>query len=98
MLIDCLRLAGLDSLAQSDLGSRQNRHQSLRALSAMAFELMVAVGRRTGAAASPATASFRPRPGEDGEAETWRLRCEERPPLAPTKPLTAVVSATAANG
>jgi glucosyl-3-phosphoglycerate synthase len=81
MLIDCLRLAGLDSLGQVDLGSRQNRHQSLRALSAMAFEVMVAAERRTGAASRPGTASFRPRPGEDGAADTWRLRCEERPPL-----------------
>jgi glucosyl-3-phosphoglycerate synthase len=81
MLIDCLRLTGLDSLAQVDLGTRQNRHQSLRALSAMALEVMVAVERRTGAAARPDTASFRPRPGAGGAAEKWRLRCEERPPL-----------------
>jgi glucosyl-3-phosphoglycerate synthase len=81
MLIDCLRLAGLDSLAQVDLGTRQNHHQSLRALSAMAVEVMVAVERRTGAAPRPGTASFRPRPEADGGAEKWRLRCEERPPL-----------------
>jgi glycosyltransferase involved in cell wall biosynthesis len=81
MLIDCLRLVGLDALAQVDLGTRQNRHQSLRALSAMAVEVMVAVERRSGGAARPDTASFRPRPGGDGAAERWRLRCEERPPL-----------------
>jgi glycosyltransferase involved in cell wall biosynthesis len=81
MLIDCLRLVGLDALAQVDLGVRQNRHQSLRALSAMAFEVMVAVERRTGAGGRPAGAGFRPRPGAGGSAETWRLRCEERPPL-----------------
>jgi hypothetical protein len=55
MLIDCLRQVGLDSLAQVDLGARQNRHQSLRALSAMAFEVMVAVERRTGGAPRPGT-------------------------------------------
>jgi glucosyl-3-phosphoglycerate synthase len=82
MLIDCLRLAGLDALAQVDLGVRQNRHQALRALSAMACEVMVAVERRTGAAPRPAAASFRPRPGVGGSAETWRLRCEERPPFS----------------
>jgi glucosyl-3-phosphoglycerate synthase len=83
MLIDCLRLVGLDALAQVDLGTRQNRHQSLRALSAMAVEVMVAVERRTGgASARPATASFRPRPGGEGAAEKWRLRCDERPLLA----------------
>jgi glycosyltransferase involved in cell wall biosynthesis len=80
MLIDCLRLVGLDSLAQVDLGTRQNHHQSLRALSAMAFEVMVAVERRTGAVARPGTASFRPRPGQEGTAEKWRLHCEERAP------------------
>jgi glucosyl-3-phosphoglycerate synthase len=67
MLIDCLRLAGLDALAQVDLGTRQNRHQSLRALSAMATEVMVAVERREA--------------GPSGSAEKWRLRCDERPPL-----------------
>ena len=82
MLVDCLRLVGLDALAQVDLGTRQNRHQSLRALSAMAMEVMVAVERRSGGAARPGTASFRPRPDDSGAAEKWRLRCEERPPLA----------------
>jgi glucosyl-3-phosphoglycerate synthase len=82
MLIDCLRLVGLDALAQVDLGTRQNRHQSLRALSAMATEVMVAVERRAGGPARPDTASFRPRPDGDGQAQKWRLRCDERLPLA----------------
>ncbi|MBA3865442.1 MAG: glucosyl-3-phosphoglycerate synthase, partial [Solirubrobacterales bacterium] len=81
MMIDCLALAGLEALAQVDLGARQNRHQSLRALSAMAFEVMVAVERRTGAAVRPGIPSFRPRPGAGGD-EVWRLSCEERPPRA----------------
>jgi glucosyl-3-phosphoglycerate synthase len=82
MLIDALRLVGLDGLAEVDLGARQNRHQSLRALSAMAGEVMVAVERRTGAAPRPAFPAFRPRPEGDGPPELWRLRCEERPPPA----------------
>jgi glucosyl-3-phosphoglycerate synthase len=81
MLIDALALAGLDALAQVDLDARQNRHQSLRALSAMALEVMVAVERRSGAGTRPEAVSFRPRPELGGEPETWRLRCEERPPL-----------------
>lgn len=86
MLIDCLGLAGLDALAQVDLGARQNRHQSLRALSAMAFEVMAAAERRAGGPARPGTAAFRPRPEVDPvsaavSAEVWRLHCEERPPL-----------------
>jgi glycosyltransferase involved in cell wall biosynthesis len=82
MLIDAFGLAGLDALAEVDLGARQNRHQSLRALSAMAGEVMVAVERRTGAPPRPAFPAFRPRPEADGPPELWRLRCEERPPLA----------------
>jgi hypothetical protein len=82
MLIDGLGIAGLDGLAEVDLGARQNRHQSLRALSAMAGEVMVAVERRTGAPPRPAFPAFRPRPEADGPPELWRLRCEERPPLA----------------
>ena len=46
MLIDAYRHAGLDALAQVDLGTRQNRHQSLRALSAMAYAVLVAAERR----------------------------------------------------
>jgi glycosyltransferase involved in cell wall biosynthesis len=88
MLIDALALVGLDALAQVDLDARQNRHQSLRALSAMAFEVMVAVERRTGAGPRPDAVSFRPRPELGGEPETWRLRCEERPPLV--SPLPAI--------
>jgi len=82
MLVDALGLAGLDALAEVDLGARQNRHQSLRALSAMAGEVMVALERRTGAPPRPAYPAFRPRPEGDGAPELWRLRCEERPPLA----------------
>jgi glucosyl-3-phosphoglycerate synthase len=82
MMIDCLRLAGLDALAQVDLGTRQNRHQSLRALSAMAAEVMVAAERRTGAPPRPAAPGFRPQAPAGEPPELWRLRCEERPPLA----------------
>ena len=83
MLIDALGLAGLDALAEVDLGARQNRHQSLRALSAMAAEIMVAVERRTGAAAAPRLPDLPPPPRRRRPPpELWRLRCEERPPLA----------------
>jgi glucosyl-3-phosphoglycerate synthase len=83
MMIDALRLVGLDALAEVDLGARQNRHQSLRALSAMSGEVMVAVEKRIGAAPRPAYPAFRPRPEPDAPPELWRLRCEERPPRFP---------------
>ncbi|MCW2979812.1 MAG: glucosyl-3-phosphoglycerate synthase [Solirubrobacterales bacterium] len=81
MMIDALRFVGLDALAEVDLGTRQNRHQSLRALSAMAGEVMVAVERRIEAPPRPAYPSFRPRPEAGAPPELWRLRCEERPAL-----------------
>ena len=46
MLIDALRLHGLDALAESRLGVRQNRHQSLRALGEMAYAVLAAVEAR----------------------------------------------------
>jgi glycosyltransferase involved in cell wall biosynthesis len=46
MLIDAWRIAGLDGLAQVNLGVRQNRHQSLRELSAMAYAVLVAAQTR----------------------------------------------------
>jgi glucosyl-3-phosphoglycerate synthase len=82
MMIDALTLAGLNGLAEVDLGTRQNRHQSLRALSAMAGEVMVAVERRIGSSPRPAYPTFRPRPEAGAPPELWRLRCEERPALA----------------
>jgi glucosyl-3-phosphoglycerate synthase len=48
MLLDAYERVGLDALAQADLGERQNRHQSLEALSAMAMAVLVAAERRIG--------------------------------------------------
>ncbi len=81
-LIDALRLAGLDALAQVDLGTRQNRHQSLRALSGMAYAVMVAAERRIHGDAAVALAS----PGplalpRDGDLELQQIAVDERPPL-----------------
>jgi len=86
-LIDAHRLAGLDALAQADLGERQNRHQPLRALSAMAFAVMIAAERRIRPGADPvadgsATIAF---PGADG-VELRTVAVEERPPLASLRP------------
>ncbi|HTI34429.1 MAG TPA: glucosyl-3-phosphoglycerate synthase, partial [Miltoncostaea sp.] len=46
MLLDALALRGLDAIAQVDLGTRQNRHQPLRELGAMAMAVMGAGLRR----------------------------------------------------
>lgn len=42
MLVDVLALAGLDAMAQADIGERQHRHQSDAALSRMAAEVLAA--------------------------------------------------------
>jgi glucosyl-3-phosphoglycerate synthase len=48
MLLDAHAAVGIDALGQADLGERQNRHQSLHALSAMALAVLVAAERRIG--------------------------------------------------
>ena len=85
MIVDALRLVGLDALAEVDLGRRQNSHQGLRALSLMAAEVMVAIERRTGAPPRPDSPGYRPRPEAAG-AELWRLRCGERQPSPARQP------------
>jgi glycosyltransferase involved in cell wall biosynthesis len=79
VLIDSLRRHGLDALAESDLGTRQNRHQPLRALGEMAFAVMVAVERRLEGRSSSSSGQYL-RPWDD--ASTVRVPVGERPPLA----------------
>jgi glucosyl-3-phosphoglycerate synthase len=91
MLIDAWRIAGLDGLAQVDLGVRQNRHQSLRDLSAMAYAVLVAAQTRflgpDFADASACGSISLPPAGEvegggAGPMESRRVTVDERPPLA----------------
>jgi glucosyl-3-phosphoglycerate synthase len=78
VLIDSLRLAGLDALAECDLGRRQNRHQPLRELGEMAYAVLAAVERRIGDR-SPARGHYM-RPWDD--YAITRVPIDERPPLA----------------
>jgi len=82
MLIDVLRLVGIDAMAQVDLGSRQNQHQPLRDLSAMAYAVLVAAsarvhGRETIEAFAPGTLAL---PTVDG-VDVRQIALEERPAL-----------------
>jgi glucosyl-3-phosphoglycerate synthase len=81
MLLDAEQLVGLEALAQADLGSRQNRHQPLDALSAMSYAVLVAASKRLlGPEAVDALAPgpyVLPRPGE---ADVRQVPVEERPP------------------
>lgn len=78
LLIDSLRHHGLEALAESDLGVRQNRHQPVRALGEMAFAIMVAVEQRLEGRCSSSAGQYL-RPWDD--AATVRVPVGERPPL-----------------
>lgn len=93
MLIDAWRIVGLEGMAQVDLGVRQNRHQSLRELSAMAYAVLVAASTRLlgeDFADAHACGSLL-LPPLDGETqmEPRRVPIEERPPLSEYRSRTA---------
>ncbi len=79
VLVDALRREGLDALAECDIGRRQNRHQSLRALGEMAYAVLAAMERRLPAGRGVAGGSYL-RPWEDGRVVSVPVL--ERPPLA----------------
>ncbi len=78
VLIDSLRRYGLDALAESDLGSRQNRHQPLRTLGEMAYAVLAAVERRVGDGRSVIAGGYL-RPWQDGAVVPVPVL--ERPPI-----------------
>ncbi|MGA2320506.1 MAG: glucosyl-3-phosphoglycerate synthase [Solirubrobacteraceae bacterium] len=86
MLIDAWREVGLDGLAQVDLGVRQNRHQTLRDLSAMSYAVLVAASARFLGAEltdAPASGSLALPPQSPGmPMEMRRVPIDERPPLS----------------
>jgi glucosyl-3-phosphoglycerate synthase len=91
MLIDCWRACGMDGLAQVHLGVRQNRHQPLRDLSAMAYAVLVAAQTRflgAGFADTHACGSIVLPPARSNPElmESRRVTVEERPPLAQHRP------------
>jgi glucosyl-3-phosphoglycerate synthase len=85
MLIDAWRVVGLDGLAQVDLGVRQNDHQSLRELSAMAYAVLVSASMRflgPEFVNDHASGSIALTPQSLGEPmEMRRVPIEERPAL-----------------
>jgi hypothetical protein len=78
VLIDALGSCGLQGLAECHVGSRQNRHQPLRALGEMAFAVLAAVERRLDGQRS-ITGGHYLLPWEDGAVVPVPI--EERPPL-----------------
>jgi glucosyl-3-phosphoglycerate synthase len=78
VLIDALDACGLQALAECHVGTRQNRHQPLRALGEMAFAVLSAVERRVDGPRS-ATGGQYLRPWEDGAVVNVPI--DERSPL-----------------
>lgn len=88
MLIDAAARAGVEAIVEVDLGTRRNRHQSLRELSPMALAVLGTALRRVHGADSvtelcvgdlaPAAIAL---PAEDG-MELREVSLEERPPLS----------------
>lgn len=83
LLVDALHTAGLDALAQVDIGVRKHRHQSGQALGRMAAAIYRTAQLRLarGHLVRPRLTQF-----ERGEAgfvpRTWDVDTEERPPMA----------------
>ena len=79
VLIDALRLVGLEALAECHLGSRQNRHQPLRALGEMAYAVLAAVETRRDGGVPQMMAGHYVKPWDDGAAASVPVL--ERPPI-----------------
>ena len=79
VLIDALRAQGLDALAECQLGTRQNRHQSLRALGEMAYAVLAAVEHRIAGPRRTDVDGRYLRPWQDGAVT--RVPVIERPPI-----------------
>ena len=76
MLVDAWRRVGIERMAQVDLGSKRNSHQSLAALAEMSREVIEALATRLGELNAPGTGAIEPA----AAAAARRLR--QRPPLA----------------
>jgi glucosyl-3-phosphoglycerate synthase len=65
MMIDVFKKVGLEGMAQVDLGTRQNRHQTLANLTRMSSVVLRTLAMREGIV---------PRQADDSEPELWELR------------------------
>ncbi|MFC7841945.1 glucosyl-3-phosphoglycerate synthase [Streptomyces sp. NPDC001046] len=82
VLVDALHLAGLDALAQVDVGVRKHRHQDGQALGRMAAEIYRTAQLRLarGHLIRPSLTQFE-RNGDGFEPRTYSVDTEERPPM-----------------
>jgi glucosyl-3-phosphoglycerate synthase len=83
LLVDLAGLAGVDALAQVDLGTRQHAHQSDAALGRMAGQILqTAMARRPGAGLPASELLQFLRTADGVEAVSWDVAVSERPPMA----------------
>jgi glucosyl-3-phosphoglycerate synthase len=82
LLVDLAGLAGVDALAQVDLGTRQHGHQSDAALGRMAGQILqTAIARRPGTGRPASQLLQFLRTGDGVEAVSWDVAVSERPPM-----------------
>ena len=84
MMIDVAARLGVEAMAQVDLGTRQNRHQPLRDLGAMAYAVLATAARRFHGAAAVDEARGAGALAVHGTdaLELREISLEERPPLS----------------
>ncbi len=82
LLVDLAALAGLDALAQVDLGTRQHTHQADAALGRMAGQILhTALARRPGAGRPERELLQFLRTADGLEGVSWDVGVVERPPM-----------------
>jgi glucosyl-3-phosphoglycerate synthase len=82
LLVDLVALAGLDALAQVDLGTRQHTHQADAALGRMAGQILqTALARRPGTERPERELLQFLRTADGLEGVTWDVGVVQRPPM-----------------
>ncbi|TQN37986.1 glucosyl-3-phosphoglycerate synthase [Blastococcus colisei] len=82
LLVDLARLAGVDALAQADLGTRQHGHQSDAALGRMAGQILQTAMARLPGRTTASTELLQFVRTDDGvEAVSWDTGTIDRPPM-----------------
>jgi glucosyl-3-phosphoglycerate synthase len=105
LLVDVLELAGLDAIAQVDLGVRLHRHQSAEALGGMASQIMQTAWSRLERQGhvvrleptSTTLTQFR-RSGDGHEARVSDVAVGERPPVIDVPDYSAVQARVSSRG
>ncbi|HET6999090.1 MAG TPA: glucosyl-3-phosphoglycerate synthase [Solirubrobacterales bacterium] len=85
MLVEVWKRVGIERMAQVDLGTKRNSHQSLTALAGMSREVIDALVQQLETADTPCSGSIEP-------AAAWLPKLHERPPMESVAPLASPAS------